>query len=198
MNLKTAAAVCVIALFAATLVVIVTKAIDRQSQSRLETKLDSVIEELKALRSGGFRAAGANDPTRIPPVTRLVVYYFHGNLRCPECNTIEAETRRVVSERFTAEVERGEVSFHALNYQDDAVVPLAERLQVHQTAVVLVVVRDGASSSPRTLLRVLALAKDREALAEYLGDEIAKALSDARAGRQVGAELPSRSSAIKE
>ena len=63
MELKNAAAVCLISLFSATLVVLIARALDSQAASRLEPQLASIVEELQAIRKqGGIPTAAGADP----------------------------------------------------------------------------------------------------------------------------------------
>ena len=64
MDLKNAAAVCLISLFSATLVVLIARSLDSQAASRLEPQLASIVEELRALRSQGGIAAAPGASTK--------------------------------------------------------------------------------------------------------------------------------------
>ena len=68
MELKNAAAVCLISLFSATLVVLIARSLDSRAASRLEPQLTSIVEELRALRGqGGIDAAsGAASKAETP------------------------------------------------------------------------------------------------------------------------------------
>ncbi|MCB9832125.1 MAG: hypothetical protein H6807_06580 [Planctomycetes bacterium] len=46
----------------------------------------------------------------------VTVFYFHGDERCRTCNKIEAETERVVSTRFAAELASGELVLKVVNF----------------------------------------------------------------------------------
>ena len=101
MELKHALTICLISLFSATLVVLIARSLDNQAASRLEPQLARIVEELRALRSQGGSAlpAGSVSPTE-PLQEGLVVYYFHGDIRCPTCRAIESQTKDVVERDF--------------------------------------------------------------------------------------------------
>ncbi len=46
----------------------------------------------------------------------VVVYYFHGDARCPTCLSIEANTARVVQSRFEDEIGFGMLRFEIVNF----------------------------------------------------------------------------------
>lgn len=49
------------------------------------------------------------------PDTYVEVLYFHGKQRCVTCKAIEACTREVIDEQFTAQVKEGKVRFRAVD-----------------------------------------------------------------------------------
>ena len=95
MELKNALAVCLISLFASTLVVLIARTLDVQTESRLEPQLAKIVEQLEGIRQQA-RIVGAvpsGQPTAGQMAERskgLMVYYFHSNTRCPTCREIEA------------------------------------------------------------------------------------------------------------
>ena len=92
MELKNALAVCLISLFSATLVVLIARSLDNQAASRLEPQLAQIVDELQALRSqGGLALNTANLRPTEAMQDGLIVYYFHGDIRCPTCRTIESQ-----------------------------------------------------------------------------------------------------------
>ena len=60
MELKNAAAVCLVSMFSATLVLLIARSLDNQAAARLEPQLASIAEELQAIRTQGgiMTAAG--------------------------------------------------------------------------------------------------------------------------------------------
>ena len=126
MDLKNAVAVCLISLFSATLVVLIARSLDSQAASRLEPQLASIVEELRALRGQGGIAAAPGAPTKVETVSDgLVVYYFHGNIRCPTCRSIESQAQETVQTHFASQLSNGEVVWKIVNYEQPAAKPLA-------------------------------------------------------------------------
>ncbi len=90
MDLKNALSVCLISLFSATLVVLFARSLDSQAASRLQPELARIASELEAIRtSGGIAATSATASPDTLLRDGLLVYYFHGNQRCPTCRAIE-------------------------------------------------------------------------------------------------------------
>ena len=67
----------------------------------------------------------------------LVVYYFHGNTRCPTCRSIESQAHEVVQSDFAAELKSGAVSWKMLNYEEPAAADLAKKFEIQMPVVVL-------------------------------------------------------------
>ena len=185
MTLKNAVAVCLIALFSATLVVLIARALDSQAASQLAPQLNSIASELRALRKqGGFTSApGAAPSTDMPagasadvPDNGLVVYYFYGNTRCPTCRSIEAQAREVVQSGFAPRLAGGDLVWTTLNYEQPAGKPLAKRFDIQMPVVVLARMKDGEIQDWKRLDRVWALVGDKPAFAKFVQAEIDKML----------------------
>ena len=92
MELKNALVVCLISLFAATVVLLIARTLDLQAAARLEPQLIRIADELETLRKQGGLAAARAERTG---ESRLVVYYFHGNTRVETVNppSLNPDTR---------------------------------------------------------------------------------------------------------
>ena len=64
---------------------------------------------------------------------KVEAYYFHNTIRCVTCKTVEAETKADLENLYG-----GQVSFKALNLEDDATKPIAEKLQVSGQTLLIV------------------------------------------------------------
>jgi hypothetical protein len=177
MELKNAVSVCLIAMFSATLVVLIARALDSQAASRLEPQLAAIVEELQAIRQGGGITAGSAVPAESQTVSNgLMVYYFHGNTRCVTCRAIESQSYATVQSDFAPQLKSGELAWKILNYEQPAGAELAKEFGVAMPMVVLARMKDGRIESWKRLDRVWALVGDKPAFAEYVRDEITQVL----------------------
>jgi len=178
MDLKNAAAVCLISLFSATLVVLIARSLDSQAASQLEPQLTKIVEELQALRKQGGLAAAPVVPTN-PEMgdDGLVVYYFHGNFRCPTCRSIESQAQETVQTHFATQLKNGEITWRIANYERPAAKPLAEKFQIQMPVVVLARMKDGKIENWNRLDEVWGLVGDKPAFTRYVQGEIEKMLS---------------------
>ena len=177
MELKNAVAVCLISLFSATLVVLIARALDSQAASRLEPQLAAIVEELQAIRKqGGGVAASAGAAKTAELGDGLLVYYFHGNVRCPTCRAIESQAKEVVDSRFAAQLKSGAIAWKILNFEKPAGADLAKQFKIGVPVVVLARMRDGKVQDWKRLDDVWALVNDKPDYARFIGEEIDRML----------------------
>jgi len=183
MELKNAVAVCLISLFSATLVVLIAKSLDSQAASRVEPQLAQIVEELRALRGQGGSAAGAGAPTPVEAVRDgLLVYYLHGNTRCPTCRAIESQAKETVETRFASQLSDGKIVWKTVNYEQDAAgKPLATQFEIQMPVVVLAKMKDGQVQDWRRLDQVWAVVGDKPAFVQYVQGEIEAMLGGGQA-----------------
>ena len=174
MELKNAVAVCLISLFSATLVVLIARSLDLQVASRLEPQLAQIAEDLQAIRKGGGIASMSGSATEGEAVDDgLMVYYFHGNMRCPTCRSIESQSHETVQSDFVSELESGEVVWKTLNYEKPAGEELRKKFEIVQPVVVVARMKGGQIDDWKRLDRVWAMVGDKLAFREYVRGEIA-------------------------
>jgi hypothetical protein len=191
MDLKNAAAICLISLFSATLVVLIARSLDSQAASQLEPQLTQIAEELRALRSQGGVAASPGTPTKAEMVSNgLVVYYFHSNIRCPTCQSIEAQAQETVQTHFASQLRKGEMVWKIVNYEQAAAKPLATKFEIQMPVVVLARMKDGRVEDWKRLDKVWALVGDKPAFTQYVRGEIEQMLSPEKKPEATKAQTP--------
>jgi hypothetical protein len=177
MELKNAVAVCLIALFSATLVVLIARSLDSQAASRLEPQLARIVEELEAIRSSGGIAGSPGATAKNQSLREgLVVYYFHSNTRCPTCQAIESQSYETVQADFASQLESGEVAWEILNYEEPAASELATKFEIQMPVVVLARMKEGQIEEWNRLDQVWGLVGDKPAFAKYIRAEIRQIL----------------------
>ncbi len=178
MELKNAVAVCLISLFSATLVVLIARALDSQAASRLEPQLAKIVDELQAIRKqGGIAASPGNASNTETAADGLVVYYFHGNTRCPTCQSIESQANDTVHNDFASQLSGGEIVWKVLNYEQSANEQLVKKFAILMPVVVLAKIKAGQVEDWKRLDKVWAVVGDKPAFAKYVRDEITRMLA---------------------
>ena len=169
MELKNALAVCLVSLFSATLVVLVARSLDNQAASRLEPQLERIANELEMIRSQGGLAVGGQATAETDGV---VMYYFHGKVRCPTCRAIESQSHDVLTKKFAGPLQRREIVWEVVDSEADANADLAERFAVQVAVVVLARFEQGEMVDWKRLDQVWALWDDEPAFAAFMQREI--------------------------
>ena len=175
MELKNAAAVCLISLFSATLVVLIARSLDSQAASRLEPQLANIAEELRALRGCGGPSLSVDQNKAA--ADGLVVYYFHSNTRCPTCEAIELQAHETVQKHFASQLSSGEVIWKVINYERPLGEPFAKTFDLDKASVVLARMKGGQVDKWKRLDEVWGLVGDKPAFAQYVREEIDRMLA---------------------
>ncbi len=110
----------------------------------------------------------------------VIVYYFHGAVRCKTCNGIEASAHEVVNAQFAEDQRDGRVVWHTENFQERE--DLAKRYEITFSTVVVVEMRAGKETGFERLDMVWELTDDVEALQKYIALAIAQHLKAPEAG----------------
>jgi hypothetical protein len=170
-DLKNAFAVCLISLFSATLVVLIARSLDSQAASQLEPQLTAIAEELQALRRQGGVAASAGESAEDVD-DALIVYYFHGSFRCPDCTAVRMQTKAILDADFGPQLNAGEVVWKVLNYEKPVGKRLAARFEIKDPVVVLAKMKAGKIERSNRLDKCKALVGDKKAFQKYVRDAV--------------------------
>jgi hypothetical protein len=141
---------------------------------------------VKSLQQNSQPQAGADPAGTEATVTALeepiadgvIAYYFHGNVRCKTCNTIEAYAKETVETRFSDEVQAGRLEWRVLNFEKPENSRLREEFELVASSVVLASFRDGKRTDFKTLDEVWALWDDKPAFTDYVRKELEALLAE--------------------
>ena len=107
-----------------------------------------------------------------PGGRRVIVYYFHRNVRCETCNKIEAWTGQVVRESFANALGEGLVEWKVLNFQAPGNQQYQKQFKLHTPSVIVADTLDGKTTRWQDLPDVWTLLDDRAAFDSYIRDGI--------------------------
>lgn len=171
MELKHLAGFGLVGLLVVMLLMLAVRALDFQAASGAKSEIEQIKGQIEAIQTaGGAEAPGG--PNSVAMRGGVMVYYFHGNVRCPTCEAIEAQAHETLKSRFAAQLERGEIGWKTINYEQPAAVELVDRFAIQMPVVVLVKMKDGKIGQWRRLDKVWGLVKDKPAFAQYLREEV--------------------------
>ena len=117
-----------------------------------------------------LRTVTAEPTSKIEAATRIVVYYFHGNVRCATCRKIEAYSEEAVKTTFAAELKSGAIEWRVLNIEEPANAHFIQEYQLYTRSLVLA---DAANPKRfKNLEKVWALVGQKDFFFRYVQDEI--------------------------
>ncbi len=112
---------------------------------------------------------------------KLVVWYFHGTIRCVTCLDIEREARRQVFQSFLSPMSEGLLEWRSVNYDVDPGASLAKSFKLSLPSLLLTQESaDGKVMASKNLDRIWELAEDPEKLREYVREEVTAMLGPVR------------------
>ncbi len=125
-----------------------------------------IVRHLRAARREPIADTAPVQPNAV------VVYYFRANARCAACRTLEACSREIVENRFSAEAADGRIQWRAIDYQSPGNEHYVADYQLLTGGVVLVEFREGRPKRYTALTETWNMTGDRAGLARHLEDRI--------------------------
>lgn len=98
----------------------------------------------------------------------IVVYYLHGNIRCPTCRNIEAYAREAIETAFPDLLERQQIQWRVVNYEEPGNEHFATDYELACPSVVLVKMRGGKPGEWKSLPEVWELVGDKPAFLAFV------------------------------
>ncbi|GIX01324.1 MAG: hypothetical protein KatS3mg112_0261 [Thermogutta sp.] len=120
----------------------------------------------------------AQEPTPQTIKDGVLVYLFHGNVRCPTCLAIEASTKEVLETHFAAELNSRKIIIRELNYEKPENKQYIEKYKLIAPTVVMVRVHDGGEKDFVNIMEVWQCVGDKEAFTRLISDNLKKMLQD--------------------
>lgn len=101
----------------------------------------------------------------------MVVYYFHGNMRCVSCRRIESYTKEAITTAFASDLADGRLEVMAVNVEEPDNRHFIAEFQLYSPAVVITHMEGGKPKQSKNLDRVWRLLRDKQAFLEYIQQE---------------------------
>jgi len=103
---------------------------------------------------------------------RVIVYYFHGNARCPTCLTLEEYSKETVETFFANDLQSGRVQWQVINFDETWNEHFLTDYDLSFQSLVLVEIKDGKEVRHTNLEEIWDLVGDKPAYFEYVRGEI--------------------------
>lgn len=105
--------------------------------------------------------------------SKVIVFYFHGNVRCSTCKRIERLTVEAVTETFGDELKNGLLELTIVNVEKPENNHFIKEYQLYTRSVIASEVKDGTEKRWKNLHKVWELVRNEEAFKHYIQKEIA-------------------------
>ncbi len=141
----------------------------RPKQRVSDASNHEIMQENPVMKDAGDRE---QEPAKPPkPQHSVIAYYFHGNMRCKTCRTIEAYTNESLKAGFPDELEAGTLKWRVVNVEEPGNGHFVQDYELSTRSVVLVDMQDGKQERWKNLVRVWELVGERQAFAAYIQEE---------------------------
>ncbi len=87
--------------------------------------------------------ANANNTNEKQTTEKVHLYYFYGSHRCPTCNAVEENLKKLMTERFSTQIKEGSIGVSYLNWEESANKVLVEKYQVYSSSLIFVKFNNG-------------------------------------------------------
>jgi len=128
------------------------------------------------MTSGCFAEQAPTQNTGNLSGSYVMVYYFHGDIRCASCHRIETYTKEAVDEQFGKELSSGKLVFQVVNIEKSPNQHFVKDYQLYTRSVVLSLVKDGKEVEYKNLTDVWNHLRDKPRFFSYIKDEVNKYL----------------------
>ena len=107
----------------------------------------------------------------------MIVYYFHGTVRCPTCNTLEEYSKEAVETFFSDDLESGRIVWQVVDYDEPWNEHFMTDYDLSFQSLVLVEIKDGKEVSYKNLEKIWDLVGDKTLYFEYVKTSIDSAMT---------------------
>lgn len=104
--------------------------------------------------------------------SKVIAYYFHVNVRCTTCRTIESYSKEVIHARFAKELATGQLEWRLVNVQLPENRHFIQDYQLFTKSLVLVRTQNGQQKEYKVLNNTWELVGDKSAMQTYVEKEV--------------------------
>jgi thiol-disulfide isomerase/thioredoxin len=106
------------------------------------------------------------------PSTKVIVYYFHGMVRCPTCYKLEQYIREAVENNFKNELVSTKLEFKAVNVEDKVNGHYVNDYQLYAKSLILSLVKNGKETKWKNLNKIWEYVGNKQRFIDYVKSEV--------------------------
>jgi len=103
---------------------------------------------------------------------KIVVYYFHGNVRCSNCWNFEKYSDEIIRKAFAQELKSGRLEWRVTNVDEAPNQHFIEDYRLITRSVIVAKTQDGRQVEWKNLSRIWELVGDKPAFMNYIQTEV--------------------------
>ena len=126
---------------------------------------------LVAKETSGTSTQPSHSQPAVTSGVKLIAHYFHGNMRCATCRTIEAYAKEAIESGFPDALKDGCLTWSVVNMDTPSNRHFIEDFQLVASSVVIEMVVNGKRRRWKNLDRVWEMVRDKSAFLKYIQDE---------------------------
>lgn len=108
----------------------------------------------------------------------LVVYYFHGTMRCPTCYKLEKYSKEAIEANFKEELASGKLEFKVVNVEDKGNEHYAKDYQLYTKTLILSLTKDGKQIKWVNLDKIWEYVGNKQRFIDYVKSGVADLLKE--------------------
>jgi len=124
------------------------------------------------------QAAPLSDVSQVEPNEAIIVYYFHGDVRCPTCHKLEDYAKESLDTYFAKDVTGGKIKWMPTNVDTAGNEHFVKDYELVTKSVILSKVVDGQQVAWKNLDRIWDLVADKDKYMAYIRDGITTIASE--------------------
>ena len=109
---------------------------------------------------------------------QLIVYYFHGDQRCPTCHKLETYAKEALDAYFADEIASKKIVWKIVNVDRTENSHFVQDYKLVTKSVVLSEVSNGKEVGWKNLDQIWQRVRDKDSYLQYIRDSILKGLKD--------------------
>jgi hypothetical protein len=102
----------------------------------------------------------------------IVVYYFHGNARCPTCFKLETIAKSEIEADFGDAIKAGTLEWKTVNVEEKGNEHFNEDYKLYTKSVIISIQQDGKEASWKNLEKIWQLVHEEPAYRAYIKNEV--------------------------
>ena len=142
-----------------------------KAQKQAVTKQTATV----IVKNDTTKADTGNVPARLNG--KIVVYYFHGNMRCPTCYNLENYAKSEVESDFADAIKSGELEWKTVNVETAGNEHFNDDYKLYTKSVIVSTLKDGKEVSWKNLDQIWPLAHNETGYREYIKREVKACLT---------------------